>query len=44
MKIEDIKTILDSSDVQRYHAMPCVKNKQTNSQHQWRASMILGFI
>jgi 5'-deoxynucleotidase YfbR-like HD superfamily hydrolase len=44
MKIEDIKTILDSGDVQRYHAMVCVKNKQTNSQHQWRASMILGFI
>ena len=44
MKIEDIKTILDSGDVQRYHAMTCVKNKQTNSQHQWRASMILGFI
>lgn len=44
MNVSDIKTILSSGDVNRYHAMPCIKEKQTNSQHQWRAAMILGFI
>lgn len=36
----DILKILESGDVQRYHANPGI-SKQTNASHQWRVAMLM---
>lgn len=36
----DIKNILESGNVERYHTTPCIPNQKL-SDHQWRVSMLL---